>query len=445
MVEIEIERLTVKGQGVGIYGDYEVLVRGSVPGDRVLCRLRKVRHRRREAEARVIERVSESVTRENPRCQHFGLCGGCLWQDLPYGEQIRLKESIVLQAMQAGDSVKIGPTMTANSPYGYRNKMEFSVGSEEGGVQIGLHPAGQFGRIFDLDRCELVPPSVSDIVAQVRSFVVSRGLTPYNLKTHEGLLRFLTVRESTQSREVMVILTTSQEPFPEIDQLAATLVSRISRVKSVIHTVNKGKAQVAYGEENRVVTGTKSITETIGAYTFDISPSSFVQPNTIQADVMFSRIEEICELTGGERVLDVYCGTGGISLYLSRSAGTVLGVEASAEAVKDATKNSAQNGVSNCGFMSGPAEDLLGQLCTQGEQFDVAVTDPPRAGMHHRAIRSLIDLAPKRVVYVSCNPASLATDVSILKAHGYRLNLLQLVDMLPQTPHCEVLARLDRE
>ena len=445
LVQVKIEGLTVKGQGIGSYGDYQVLVRGSVPGDTVLGRFRKVRHRRREGEARMVERISESIERVDAACGHFGVCGGCLWQDVPYDEQIRLKEMLVKQTLRPKDSVEIGPSLAAPAPYRYRNKMEFSVGTDgEGDVQIGLHPAGQFGSIFDLGRCELVPRLTSEIVEAVRTYANAHGVSAYDLRTHKGLLRFLTIREATQTAEVMVIITTSAEPFLEVDHLAAQLRSTFPRIEGVIHTINREKAQVAYGEENRVVAGKGSIQDRLGDFVFDVSASSFFQPNTLQAEAMFARVVSLCELSGSERVLDVYCGTGGISLYLSRSARRVLGVEVSAEAIRDAARNSAQNNVSNCEFMSGPAEDLLGQLCAQGDRFDVAVADPPRAGMHHRAVRGLIDLAPDRIVYVSCNPAALATDVATLEAHGYELDYLQLVDVLPQTPHCEVLARLQR-
>ena len=445
VVQVEIEGLNVKGQGIGSYGEYQVLVRGSIPGDTVLSRFRKVYHRRREGEARIIERISQSVERVDPACGHFGVCGGCLWQDVPYGEQTRLKEELVNQALHPKDTVEIGPTLSAPSPLGYRNKMEFSIGEgDAGNVQIGLHPAGQFGSIFDLDRCELMPGVTSEIVNAVRAYANTHGLSPYDLKAHRGLLRFLTIREATQTGEILVMITTSGEPFPEVDALAAQLRSDFPRIEGVIHTINREKAQVAYGDENRVVAGKGSMKERLGEFVFDVSPSSFFQPNTQQAEVMFGRIVTLCELKDTDRVLDAYCGTGGISLFLSRAAGHVLGVEVSVEAIRDASRNSAQNNVSNCEFISGPAEDLLGQLCAQGERFDVAVTDPPRAGMHHRAIRGLIDLAPDRIVYVSCNPSALSTDVATLEAHGYTLDYLQLVDVLPQTPHCEVLARLRR-
>jgi 23S rRNA (uracil1939-C5)-methyltransferase len=446
VAEIQIDRLSVKGHGIGNYGDYQVLIRGAIPGDLLHARFRKVRHRRRECEAAIVERIESSVDREEAECEHFGLCGGCLWQNIPYDEQLHMKQKLVINAVKPAGDVEIAEPMRAPRPLRYRNKMEFSFGAgDEGQVEIGLHPAGQFGRIFDLDRCELMPARTSDIVSVVRKAAADLNLAAYDLRQHTGLLRFLTVREGSSSGQAMVIVTTSAESFPEADEVATRIVDEIPGVESVIHTINTEKAQVAFGQESRVLAGKGSIQDQLGPFTFDISPSSFFQPNAEQAALMFEEVVRLCDLEGGERVLDAYCGTGGISLFLSLLADSVVGVEASEEAIRDASRNSAQNSIYNCEFISGPAEDLLGHLRDQGDRFDVAVTDPPRAGMHHKATRALVDLGPKRIVYVSCNPAALAQDILILEAHGYVLKRLQLVDMLPQTPHCEVLARLDKE
>ncbi|MBS13247.1 MAG: 23S rRNA (uracil(1939)-C(5))-methyltransferase RlmD [Gemmatimonadetes bacterium] len=442
VIEVDVDGLSVKGHGMASYGEYRVTIRGTVPGDTVIARLRKVRHRRREAEARVVDRTDASLERQEAACNHFGLCGGCLWQDLTYDDQILLKERVVREAVQPADDVEIGQTLRAPSPLQYRNKMEFSFGTGETGlVEIGLHPAGQFGRIFDLGLCELVHPVASEMVEDIRVFANERGLSVYDLKQHLGLLRFLTVRYAAQTGEVMVILTTSEEPFPLVEDLAIRLVEKHPDLASVVHTINRAKAQVAYGDESRVVCGKPAINDRLEPFMFEISPASFFQPNTFQAERMFERVVDLADLSEGETCLDAYCGTGGISLFLSQMAARVVGVEVSEDAIRDAVGNSARNGVENCQFISGPAEDLLGQLRDQGDRFDVAVTDPPRAGMHHRALRALIDLKPERIIYVSCNPAALATDAAALTAHGYRMEYLQLVDMLPQTPHCEVLVR----
>jgi 23S rRNA (uracil1939-C5)-methyltransferase len=445
VVEFEIEGLTDRGIGVGLYGDYRVSVRGPIPGDRVVARIRKVFNRKKECDAQVVDRISADIERVAPDCQHFGDCGGCLWQDLPYPNQLKLKEKLVLDTVCPRSEVAIGDALGAPQAYGYRNKMEFSFGEgKDGSVEVGLHPAGQFGQIFDLKRCSLVGSEVNEIVEVVRRFAKVERLSVYGLKTHKGLLRFLTIREGTGTGELMVVVTTSGEPFGAAEQLGRWLSEMFPRITSVVHTVNLEKAQVAFGSKSHVLFGNGSIRERLGPFEYEVSPQSFFQPNVCQAERMFERVISLCELTGRERALDAYCGTGSISLYLSQHAERVLGVEVSNAAIQDAVRNSARNRIENTEFMVGPAEDLLGQLRDQGERFDVAVTDPPRAGMHHKALRDLIDLQPYRILYVSCNPKALASDLKTFEAHGYQLNYLQLVDMLPQTPHCEVLAQLDR-
>jgi len=240
----------------------------------------------------------------------------------------------------------------------------------------------------------------------------------------------------------MVVLTTSGEPFPGKDALGQVLMREIPEVASVIHSINRRKAQVAIGEEEHLLAGRPAVRERLGRFTFEISPTSFFQTNSVQAERLYRRVTDLAELAAESRVLDVYCGAGGISLFLSERAGSVVGVEASEAAVSDAARNSANNAVRNCSFVSGEAERVLGEMAARGERFDCAVTDPPRPGMHPKAIEALIALRPSRIVYVSCNPKALGVDLNRLMSAGYRTDYLQLVDMFPHTPHCEVLARL---
>jgi 23S rRNA (uracil1939-C5)-methyltransferase len=239
-----------------------------------------------------------------------------------------------------------------------------------------------------------------------------------------------------------VILTTSGEDLPGAEALGEALRQAFPEIKSVVHSINRRKAQVAIGDEEIVISGAPTVQERLGNFVFEISPSSFFQPNTLQAEQLYRRVVELIDPRPEDRALDVYCGTGGISLFLSERVGQVVGVEVAESAVQDAVRNSANNGVDNCRFISGSAEQILHQLKVQGERFDVAVTDPPRPGMHLKALQALAELRPNRIVYVSCNPQVLGVDLKRLEAAGYRADYLQLVDMLPHTPHCEVLARL---
>ena len=443
-LELEIETLDSKGQGVARMGEYTVRVRGALPGDRLIARIGRVRHRRRQAEARREAVLQTEVDRIPARCCHFGTCGGCVWQDVSYETQVRLKQDLVDRCLkEAGIDVALGTPLLAEHPFFYRNKMEFSFGiSREGRVDLGLHIPGRFDRIFDLEACHLQSERSNRIVDWIRRFVRQRNLSAYHLHRHEGLMRFLTVREGKQTGETMVILTTSGEDLPGAGALGEALMQAFPEIKSVVHSINRRKAQVAVGDEEIVIAGRPAVQEKLGNFVFEISPSSFFQPNTLQSEQLYRRVVELIDPRPEDRALDVYCGTGGISLFLSERVGQVVGIEVAESAVQDAVRNSANNGVDNCRFISGAAEQILHQLKVQGEHFDVAVTDPPRPGMHLKALQALAELRPNRIVYVSCNPQVLGADLKRLQAAGYRTDYLQLVDMLPHTPHCEVLARL---
>ncbi len=443
-VTLQVESLDSRGQGVARLGEYTVYTRGGLPGDRIVARIRRVWHRRRQIEARREQLVQAGVDRVPARCTHFGTCGGCLWQDVAYETQVRLKQELVERCLkEAGIDVALHAPLPAAHPFFYRNKMEFSFGiSRENGVDLGLHIPGRFDRIFDLEACYLQSEESNGIVDHIRQFVRGRKLSAYDLNRHEGLMRFLTIREGKQTGETMAILTTSAEALPEAKALGEDLIRAFPGVKSVVHSINRRKAQVATGDEEAVVAGAPAVKEKLGNFVFDISPGSFFQPNTLQAEQLYRRIVELADPRPEDRALDVYCGAGGISLFLSERVGQVVGVEMAESAVRDAVRNSANNGVDNCRFISGAAEQVLRQLKSQGERFDVAVTDPPRPGMHPKALRALAELRPNRIIYVSCNPQALGTDLKCLEAEGYRTDYLQLVDMLPHTPHCEVLARL---
>ena len=446
-VDIRISGLDEKGQGVGMLEGYTARVRGALPGDHVRAVVGKIRRRNQQLEARKEEVLSVEIQRIPARCVHFGVCGGCVWQDVPYDQQVRMKQRILQQCLMAnGIDVQQDDPLVMEQPFYYRNKMEFSFGaSKEGLLELGLHLPGRFDRVFDLDACHLQSDISNRLVSHVRAFARTHQLSAYHLKNHQGLLRFLTIREGKHTGEVMVILTTSEEAFPQAEQLAEDIQSAFPEVSCVVHSVNRRKAQVATGDEETALLGRGHIREHVGDFVFEISSRSFFQTNTLQAERLYRRVVELADLTKCERVLDVYCGTGGISLFLAEHAQQVLGIEVVEDAVQDAVRNCAINGIENCVFMAGQAELLLEQLRQQSEVFDVAVIDPPRVGLHEKALSALVALRPSRMVYVSCNPQALGKDLSALAQAGYRTDYVQLVDMFPHTPHCETLAKLALE
>lgn len=445
LITTRIDSLDHKGNGIGQAGDYTVSVRGALPGDKVILRVRRVKNRERRVEGQTHRVLEHGIQRSDPRCSHFGECGGCLWQDISYLEQVDSKQELVTRCLEAAGVTKsLADPIVAQDPYFYRNKMEFSFGeAAEGDVQLGLHVAGRFDRIFDLEACYLQSEQSNSIVDAVRQFAIENELPVYNLKDHVGLLRFLTIREGKNTGETMVILTTSGQGNPQAEELGADLVQRFPAVKCVVHSVNNRKAQVAIGDEEHLVAGASKVEERLGPFKFEISPGSFFQTNTAQAEHLYEKVVELADPCSEEKVLDIYCGTGAISLFLSQKAREVVGIEVSESAVADAARNSANNGIENCTFISGAAEDVLRQVRFRGANFDTVVTDPPRPGMHPKALEELCRLRARRIVYVSCNPQALGKDLRVLELAGYETNHVQLVDMFPHTPHCEVLARLE--
>jgi 23S rRNA (uracil1939-C5)-methyltransferase len=444
VVDVKISMVDEKGQGVGQLDDYTVRVRGGIPGDFLRGYIRKIRHGIREIEVRKTEVLGVETERIEARCEHFGVCGGCVWQDVVYADQIEIKRGLVQNCLgQYGVDVKFDQPLVMDGSFFYRNKMEFSFGtSKEGSVDLGLHVPGRFDHVFDLNACFLQSELSNEIVAYVRDFVRTRNLSVYHLKQHEGLFRFLTIREGKNTDETMVVLTTSGDDFSGAQELSDGLREMFPRVQCVIHSINRRKAQVAFGDDEIALTERDHILEKLGRFTFEISPSSFFQTNTHQAEKLYERVVALAESQRDDRVLDLYCGMGGISFFLSEHVNQVLGIEVSDAAIQDATRNCARNNITNCAFMAGQTEDLLGQLAEQSERFDLVVTDPPRMGMHPKALKALIGLRPKKIIYVSCNPHALGRDLKVLLEAGYGVDYGQLVDMFPHTPHCEVLIRL---
>ena len=442
IITVDISEIDSKGDGRGFVEEREVVVRRAVPGDRVEARIAKKRRGRLNAD--MVRLVDCAMERTEPVCAHFGLCGGCRWQDVHYADQLRIKEQMVRNALvgQGFADVEIPPAIAVDAPFFYRNKMEFSFGSDrEGRVQLGLHVRGRFNRIFDVEECHLQSPLSNRIVGVVRSAANDMGLSAYNLKTHEGLLRFLVIRDAKNSGQTLVNLVVSSYPDEGVDQLVEHLIREVPELDSLVVTLHSGKAQVAKGEREFVISGGGAIEESCGGIRFDISPQSFFQTNSLQAERLYALIREWAGNQLG-RVLDLYCGTGSIGLHLAPLANEVVGIEVVEEAVADARINAERNGVHNCSFIAGAAEDVLNDVEKQQGAFDLVVVDPPRPGLHRKVLDALGRMQAARLLYVSCNPQTLAENVLVLREYGYAIERVQPVDMFPQTPHCEVVCEL---
>jgi 23S rRNA (uracil1939-C5)-methyltransferase len=320
--------------------------------------------------------------------------------------------------------------------------MEFTVARMAEGMVVGLHEAARYDRVLDIERCLIQSDVMNGLLAEARAFFAERKLPVYDQESGEGLLRFLMLREGKRTGEAMVNVVTSAPQVSELAPLAERFKSRVNQTTSVILNVNPKKASVAVGVEEHLLAGRDHIREALGGLTFQISANSFFQTNTLQAERLFALVGESTELTGSETVIDLYSGTGTISLLLARRCRWVYGIEVAQAAVDDAQRNAKANGIENCTFLAGEVRAELPQLIARGIRAEVVVADPPRAGFHPKALRALALLGPERIVYVSCNPATLARDLGELVRSGYRVEWVQPLDMFPHTPHIEALARL---
>ena len=438
-----VEKLTRQGDGIAFCEGREIVIYRTVPGDKVEAEIK--RKRKGRFEATVVDFLEYGRERQPADCQHFGICGGCRWQDIAYEEQLKIKEQMVLDALaEKGLGVADVRSIIANqTPLFYRNKMEFSFGMDhQGHLQLGLHLRGRFNQLFNVVRCCLQSELSNRILQTVRQLASKAGLPPYNLKTHCGLLRFLVIREGKNSGEVMVNLVVSEYPCGSIDSLIEAVLEEIPQISTFIVTLHQGKAQVAMGQKEFVIKEPGRIIEKCVGLEFEVSPQSFFQTNTLQAERLYREVEFIAGDLEGKRLLDLYCGTGGIGLYLARRAKSVLGIELVEEAVEDARKNVARNEIKNADFVAGTVEEVISELNCEGEKFDLVILDPPRVGLHKKVRSALVDLNPPQILYVSCNPFSLADDLEVLCSSGYRIKLLQPIDMFPQTPHCEIIVSL---
>jgi 23S rRNA (uracil1939-C5)-methyltransferase len=444
-ITIAIDDLAFGGEGVGRAGGYVVFVRGGLPGDRLTVRIVEPRARFGRAEIEAVEEASPH--RVATPCPYVGRCGGCRLQHMAYPAQLAFKEKQVrdcLQRLGGLGECAVRPIVSAPETFGYRNKMEFTVAGPAGAPHIGLHEAERYDVVLDIERCLLQSDTMNALLDEMREQVRARHLSVYDQQSGEGLLRFVTVREGRHTGEVMANIVAAAPAVEALAPVAEALRGRVPATTSVVLNVNGKKASVAVGTEEHLLYGRDHIAERLDGVTFQVSANSFFQTNTRQAERLFGIVAEAAALTGGETLMDLYSGTGAISLLLARRCRRVYGIEVSEAAVADAVRNAAANGIENCTFLAGEVRHVLPSLLAEGIRADVVVADPPRAGFHPKALRSLGALAPARIVYVSCNPATLARDVGDLARHGYRVEWVQPVDMFPHTPHIEAVAHLSK-
>ncbi len=452
-IELAVTDLAFGGKGIAKVDGFTVFVEQAVPGDQVLARI--VRKKKNYAESRILELLSPSVDRIDAPCAYSGFCGGCKWQFFNYAKQLEYKQRHVAESLAhigGFKNVIVHPAKASEKIFGYRNKMEFSASDRrwllpremgddtlDGNFALGLHVPGTFHKVLDIDQCLIQPDRGNDILNTVKHYMKSSPRPLYGLKSHEGFWRFLMLRHSVAHDRWLVNIVTADKDLAEVQPLADRLREKYPNVVSVVNNVTASKAGVAIGEYEIHLAGDFCLKEKLGPYEFDISANSFFQTNTRGAVVLYDTVREFARLTGKEKVLDLYSGTGTIPIWLSDGAAEITGIEIVESAVADARENCKKNGVTNCRFMAGDIREVGAKI---DRTPDVLIIDPPRTGIHKDVVKQVLDLAPPRIVYVSCNPATLARDAAMMK-DIYRIAEVQPVDMFPHTFHIEAVARME--
>ena len=435
-LDLRVDALAYGGNGVARSGGYVVFVRGAIPGDRVRAVVTK--RKRAYAEALAVEVLESSPDRIAPVAHH----PGAPWQVLPYERQLEVKAEQVAEALRRIGKLsgfELEPIVPAVEQWRYRNKLEYSFGTGDDGTLVcGFHEPGSWERIEHVEDCLLASERGNAVRRAVLEWCRARGLSAYDRRAQSGLLRNLVVREGRRTGELQVRLVTSDEDAD------LTGFAEAAGADSVVWSREPGIAETTAGGVDEVLAGVDSIEEELGGLRFRVSTRAFFQTNTEMAERLYRAAAEYAGLQGWERVFDLFCGIGTIGLSLSPRAGEVWGVEIVEDAIADAIANARLNEIANARFFAGDVRLALRELVTQAGRPDVLVVDPPRAGLSQKVVRRVIEAAPKRIVYVSCNPTTLAPNAAQLVEAGYALRRVRPVDMFPQTPHIECVALLER-
>ncbi len=371
------------------------------------------------------------------KCPHRKKCGGCQLQNLTYQKQLSYKQVKLIRLL--GKYHRVSEIIGMEHPYHYRNKVQAAFSERKGEIISGVYQSSTHN-IVPVDSCLIEDQKADEIIVTIRKLLKSFKLRAFNDVSMKGFLRHVLIKRGFSSGEIMVVLVTSTMDFPKQEKFINALLSRHSEITTIVQNVNNRFTSLVLGDESRVLFGSGYIEEELCGFRFRISHKAFYQVNPIQTEVLYSKALEFAELTAEDRVLDAYCGTGTIGIIASRNAGRVVGVELNSDAVKDAKENARINAIENIEFHEADAGKFMVDAARRGEKFDVVIMDPPRAGASLEFLRCLTELAPKKVVYVSCNPETLARDASFLTRKGYKVKKIQPVDMFPHTAHVETVA-----
>jgi len=430
-VVLEVKDIDEKGFGVAVHNNRRIKIAYTLPGEKVKIRLPRFTKK----PVKPLKIIEESPDRVRSLCPYFSICGGCQWQHIKYEKQLELKQRMMERVFQSVlDECSLNKIIKADSIWRYRNKMEFSFAPGAQGLVLGLKMLGRYDKVVNLDLCLLQKEEGDTTLRQVKELAQEEKLEPYDNRKHTGFLRFLVIRSSFNKNQMMTILVTTSKKRPPLEKLEEKITTT-----SLIWSVTDSLADVAEGEIKEV-RGQSYIEEILLGRIFRISPYSFFQTNPLQAEKLFEILKKVSP--AGNLALDLYCGVGVIAILVAEQFEIVKGIEINAEAVATAYENAKLNDIKNVEFITGKVEDTL---LTIKEKVNAVYIDPPRAGMHKRAIEALKKLKPEVIIYISCNPRTQAQDVMALKKIGYHIKLIQPIDFFPHTPHIENLVFLEKE
>lgn len=443
-IEVVFEDLTHDGAGVAKVDGYPIFVANALPGEKANVKVTKTNNG--YGFGRLMEIIERSPERVHVSVEDQDKYGGCQLQHLSYEGQLKFKEKQVREVMtRIGklEDVTVHPIIGMKEPTHYRNKVQVPVGEKDGKLIAGFFKPRTHD-IVETKESIIQHLAINEAVQVVKDIFIDLAIPAYNEKTHKGVLRHIMARYGKQTGELMVILVTRTSSIPFVEKIVKEIVARLPQVKSIVHNVNAKKTNVILGDVTNTLWGSEVIYDFIGDVKFAISAQSFYQVNPDQTKVLYEKALEYAGLTGEETVIDAYCGIGTISLFLAQKAKKVFGVEIVPEAIEDAHRNAELNGITNVEFAVGPAETVITDWYKEGNTADVLVVDPPRKGCDEALLNTIIEMKPKKVVYVSCNPGTLARDLRILEDGGYKTVEVQPVDMFPMTTHVECVVLIER-
>jgi len=461
VLELDIESTAFKGKGIAKVDGLAVFVPGTAPGDKIKAMI--TRKKKSFREAKVLELIEPSTVRVEPVCRHADTCGGCTWQHIPYEKQVEYKEQHVRDHIERIAHLSpdiVQPIIACDEPLYYRNKMEYSFGTrrwlseeeiqrdefvDDSGFAAGLHAPGRYDKILNLQECHLQEKVSYRLLDFVRSYCIENDIQAFNTHKNEGFMRHLMIRTSGHRDDLMVNMVTYRDEPDTVQRLSDKLLEAFPEITTIVNNVNDQPNPTAVGRFEHVLHGPGYIVDKIGDHSFKIHANAFFQTNTKQAEKLYDVARQYAALDNGGHLFDLYCGVGTLSLYMADKADKVTGIELVEVAIENARFNAKENGITNVEFVLGDMKDTFNDLFLERTgRPDCVITDPPRSGMHPDVVKRLADLKLKKLVYVSCNPSTMARDLKILK-DVYEIESVQPVDMFPQTYHIEAVARLTRK